>query len=393
MKQADVFVAAAKRTPFAALGGALARLSAPQISAALLGAMRGLFPFPLEMIDEVIIGQVLQGGSGQAPARQAMRLAGFPDSIPACTINKVCGSGLYSLMLAANAIRAGEAQLVIAGGMESMSQAPYISTRGRFSHPMGHERLLDLMLQDGLQDPYSSSHMGEITEEWIEKHGMGRAPQDDYAERSYHLARNAIKKGLFAEEIVPISRDPASNNALLLDDELPTRANLQRLRQLPPVFRKRGTITAANASSLSDGAALTLIASSQAVKEYDLTPLARLKAATTWAMAPGLFPETDIHAVNGLLKKTGLKKENIGLFEINEAFAAVALLTIEGLDVDINRVNVNGGAVALGHPLGASGARLATTLIYEMRRRSEQYGIATLCLGGGEAVAVLFELV
>jgi acetyl-CoA C-acetyltransferase len=389
----DVFLIEALRTPFGAFGGSLSEVPAPDLAARVISELVRRHAVPGNAVDELIIGQVLQGGSGQAPARQASRTADLPDSVHAMTINKVCGSGLKSLMLGADAIRLGEAGVVIAGGMESMSLSPYAMPGARFGHRMGNGALIDLMLHDGLVDPYSGRHMGEITEDWVQGHGLSREEQDAFASRSYARAREALKGGIFEDELVPVVRKTRKGEITIAEDEEPLKADLEKLSSLRPAFRKDGTITAGNASTINDGAALALLAGTDAAKDLGLKPVARLVAAVTHSIAPELFAEAPVEAIRKVSAKAGLKPADIGLFEINEAFAAVPLIAIRQLGLDPERVNVNGGAVAIGHPVGASGGRLTATLIREMKKRRERYGIAALCIGGGEAVAALFELV
>ncbi len=392
-KTEDIFIIEPLRTPFGSFGGSLSDVPAPVLASHVIKEIVTRTQVPAKSIDEVIIGQVLQGGSGQAPARQALRLAGLPDHIPAMTINKVCGSGLKAMMLASDSIRAGESEIVIAGGMENMSLAPYFLPKSRFGKRMGHRQILDMMIYDGLQDAYSGTHMGEITEAWIDKHQLTRREQDEYAIRSFQLAQAAMKNGLLQEELVYVEKKIRKGSVVVSEDEEPMRVDFNKLMSLPSAFRQNGTITAANASTISDGAALALVAGQEAVEKYNLQPVAKLVTSATVGMAPDLFPETDVHGIEKLVQKAGLDMGDIGLFEINEAFAAVVLLTIQMLKLDISKVNVNGGAVALGHPIGASGGRLVAALTREMKRRNERYGIVTLFLGGGEAVASLFELV
>jgi len=342
-------------------------------------------------VDEVILGQVLQGGCAQAPARQAMRFAGIPDSAHAMTINKVCGSGLKSMMLAAQSIRLGDSDVVLAGGMESMSLAPYALPSARFGQRMGNGEMLDLMIHDGLRDPYSGRHMGEITETWIEKCGVSRQEQDAFAERSYRLAQAALTNGTFKDELVPVVRQGRKGEVVVAADEEPNKVDFARLPSLKSVFRKDGTITAGNASTISDGAGGALLVSENAARTHNLRPVARLVAYATNSLSPDLFAEAPVAAIRKVVERAGLKLSDIGLFEINEAFAAVPLVAIRELGLDPETVNVNGGAVAIGHPVGASGARLAATLLREMRGRQVRYGLVTLCIGGGEAVAVIFE--
>jgi len=307
------------------------------------------------------------------------------------TINKVCGSGLKTVMLAADAIRLGDASLVIAGGMENMSLAPYILPRGRFGQRMGHGQILDLMIYDGLQDPDSGRHMGEITERWVAAHGLTREQQDDYAARSYRLAQAAIADGRFQREIVPVVKSTRKEEVTVDRDEEPGKGDPAKLPELRPAFSKTGTITAGNASTINDGAAALLVAGEDAVKRHTLKPLARIVASATNSIDPNLFAEAPVDALRRVADKSGVSLSDVNLFEINEAFAAVPLVAMSQLDLDPDKVNVNGGAVAIGHPIGSSGGRLLTTLVHELHQRQQRYGIATLCIGGGEAVAMLIE--
>lgn len=389
----EVFVVEALRTPFGSFGGMLADVEAPKLAAAVMKGLLERSGLSAEYVDEVIVGQVLSGGCGQAPARQAMRGAGIPDSAHALTINKVCGSGLKAIMLGADSIRLGESRVVIAGGMENMSLAPYMMKKARTGYRMGHGELFDLMIYDGLQDPYTGRHMGEIGEDSVERSALNRAEQDELAVRSYQRAQAAVSGGVFADEIVPFVKQGKKGDEILANDEEPFKGDPAKLPQLRPVFRKEGSITAGNASSINDGAALALLADSDAVKQYGLTPKARIVAAATESRHPDHFPDAPVGAIEKVCAKAGLKISDIDLYEINEAFASVALLAIKGLNLPIDKVNVNGGACAIGHPIGASGARLAATVIRELHKRQLRYGLATLCIGGGEAVAVIFERV
>ncbi|PLX78270.1 MAG: acetyl-CoA C-acyltransferase [Desulfuromonas sp.] len=387
----DVFVVNALRTPFGSFGGQLASVPVPDLGAAVLGPLLEQSGLPGEAISEVILGQVLQGGSGQAPARQAMRTAGLPDIVHAMTINKVCGSGLKAVMLAADAIRLGDAEISLAGGMESMSGAPHALPALRNGQRMGNATLLDLMLHDGLLDPYSGRHMGDMTEDWIAKHGVSRTDQDEWAARSYRRAIAAVDSGRFAGEIVPVVKASRKGEERVERDEEPFRGDVEMLPKLRTVFRKDGSITAGNASTINDGAAALLVASEEAVKHRQLKPLARIVAHSTNSIHPDQFAEAPVGAIERCVAKSGVALADIDLFEINEAFAAVPLVAIRQLRLDPEKVNVNGGACAIGHPIGASGARLATTLIHELHARDLRYGLASLCIGGGEAVACLFE--
>ncbi len=389
----DVYVVEALRTPFGSFGGALADVEAPQLAATVMKGLLERAGLAADLVDEVIVGQVLTGGSGQAPARQAMRYAGLPDDVPAMTINKVCGSGLKALMLGAGSIRLGDADVVIAGGMANMSLAPYILNKGRYGYRMGNGELIDLLVHDGLLDPYSGKHMGVIAEATTQKHGITREEQDAFAIRSYQRAQAAVKGGILKDEIVPVVKQGRKGEAIVSDDEEPFKVDFDKLATLKGAFKKDGTVTAGNASTINDGAALTLLAGGEAVKKYGLVPKARLVAYASNSMHPDQFTEAPVGAITKVLEKAGLKSTDIDLYEINEAFAAVTLLAIKELDLDVGTVNVNGGAVAIGHPLGASGGRLAATVVRELHRQQKRYGLAALCIGGGEAVAVIFERV
>jgi acetyl-CoA C-acetyltransferase len=389
----DVFIVSAKRTPFGSFGGALAAIPAPQLATQVTQFILEETSLPAEAIDEFIVGQVLQAGVGQAPARQAMRMAGIPDSAHAMTINKVCGSGLKSIMLAADSIKLGETQVAIAGGMENMSLAPYLLPSARFGQRMGPGKMLDSMLTEGLLDPDTGNHMGNITEAWIERHRVSRIDQDEYAARSYRLSQNAIANKIFTDELVPVTIKARKGDIIVEQDEEPAKGSIEKLPTLRPVFGKDGTISAGNASSINDGAALALVVGSEALSKYKLTPIARLVASATNSIAPNDFAEAPVEATRKVVAKAGLQLNDIDLFEINEAFAAVPLVAIRQLEIDPDKVNVNGGAVSIGHPIGASGGRLAATLVRELKQRNARYGVATLCIGGGEAVAALFERV
>ncbi len=387
----DVYVVESLRTPLGSFGGVLSDVEAPHLAAAVIKGILERTKIAADAIDEVIIGQVLSGGNGQAPARQAMRYADLPDSIPALTINKVCGSGLKALMLAAGSIRLGDAELVLAGGMENMSLAPYLLSKGRNGYRMGHGELLDLMVYDGLQDPYSGKHMGVIAEATTEKYGMSREDQDAFALNSYGKAQTAIKEGIFKDEIVPVVKKGKKGDVIVSEDEEPFKVDISKLSGLRAAFKKDGTITAGNASTINDGAGMTLLASAEALKKHGLKPRARLVAYASNSIHPDQFTEAPVGAIEKVCAKAGLQLGDIDLFEINEAFAAVPMIAIKTLGLDPEKVNVNGGAVAIGHPLGTSGARLTATLVRELHKRQLRYGLATLCIGGGESVAVIFE--
>ena len=389
----EIYVIEARRTPFGSFGGALSEVEAPALAATVIQSLLERSGVEPGQVEEVIAGQVLSGGCGQGPARQAMRRAGIPDSTHAMTINKVCGSGLKAIMLGAGSIMLGDAEVVVAGGMESMSQSPFVLKKARYGYRMGHGQLLDLMLYDGLQDPYSGRHMGEIAEEAVKRHALGREAQDEFALRSYQLAQAAVSDGVFADEIVPVTKKGRHGKELVGEDEEPYRVDIARMADLRPVFGREGTITAGNASTINDGAAFALLAGGEAVKRLGLAPKARLVAYATCSMHPDQYTDAPVGAIRAVCARAGVALEEIDLIEINEAFAAVPLIAIRELGLDAKKVNVNGGACAIGHPIGASGGRLAAPLVRELQSRKKRYGLASLCIGGGEAVAVIFERV
>ena len=389
----EVFVVESQRTPFGSFGGVLSDVEAPLLGGAVIKALLERTGLDPAEVDEVIAGQVLSAAVGQAPARQAMRAAGIPDAVHAMTINKVCGSGLKSIMLGAGSIMLEDSGLVVAGGMENMSLAPFALKKARYGYRMGHGELIDLMIYDALQDPYSGRHMGEIAEDAVRKHGLTREAQDEFALRSYRLAQDAVKGGVFKDEIAPVVKKGRKGDEVVSDDEEPFKVDFAKLTQLRPVFRKDGTITAANASTINDGAAFSLLAGEAAIKRCNLTPKARIVAYASCSMHPDLYTDAPVGAIKAVCTRAGLKVSDIDLFEINEAFAAVTMIAIKHLELDPAKVNVNGGACAIGHPVGASGGRLAATVIRELHKRQGRYGLATLCIGGGEAVAVIFERV
>lgn len=387
----EVYVVDGMRTPFGSFGGVLSDVAAPQLAAAVMKGILGRNVLPAEAVSEVILGQVLGGGCGQAPARQAMRAAGLPDAIPALTINKVCGSGLKAIMLGSDSIILGNSGMVLAGGMENMSMAPYFLKKARNGYRMGNGELFDLMIHDGLLDPYTDRHMGEIGEDSALRNSLTRAEQDDWAARSFKLAQEAIKSGVLKDEIAPVTKKGRGGDVIISEDEEPLRGDSTKLALLKTPFKKDGTITAGNASSIADGAALLLLAGAAAVKQYNLKPKARIVAYATESLHPDYFPEAPVGAIKKACARAGLTLADIDLFEINEAFASVTLISIKELKLDPDKVNVNGGACAIGHPIGASGARLGVTVIRELQSQNKRYGLATLCIGGGEAVAVIFE--
>jgi acetyl-CoA C-acetyltransferase len=388
----DIVVLSATRTPVGSFLGKLSSLSAPALgSIAIRGALEKARVKP-EQIEQVILGNVLQAGIGQAPARQASLGAGIPNTVPCVTVHKVCGSGMRAVMDVGNAIRAGEYELAVAGGMESMSNAPYLLEKARTGLRMGHATLVDSMIKDGLWDPYGDVHMGSCAEMCVAKYHFTREEQDAYTLESYRRAQNASKSGLFADEIAPVSVPQKRGEAVRIDaDEEPFAAPLEKMGSLKPAFQKDGSVTAANSSKINDGAAALVVASEDRAKAGGWKPIARILAYTGVAQAPEWFTTAPIGAVQRLMQMTGLSISDIDLFEVNEAFAAVALAAIRELGLDPARVNVRGGAVALGHPIGASGARILTTLIHALRKEGKKRGVAAICIGGGEATAMLVE--
>src|SRR5437870_2918712 len=385
------YLVSAVRTPIGGFGGALASLSAPALGAAAVRAAVARAGLTPEAVEQVIMGNVIAAGLGQAPARQAGLGAGIPPAHGALTVNKVCGSGLMAVMLAAQAIRLGDAQVIAAGGMESMSRAPYLLPQARQGHRLGHGPVVDAMILDGLWDPYNDFHMGNAAERTARALGIGREAQDRFAAESYRRAQAAIAEGRFKDEIVPVAATARRGPTTVDTDEEPARIDFTRLAELRPAFEPDGTITAANASTIADGAAALVVAGEDALRRHGLPPRARIVASATAGRAPEEFPVAPIDAVRKVLASAGLATGDIDLFEVNEAFAVVALAAIAELGLDPARVNVHGGAVALGHPIGASGARVLVALLSALEQRGLRRGLATLCLGGGEAVAMVIE--
>jgi acetyl-CoA C-acetyltransferase len=388
----EAVITGAARTAIGSLGGSLADFPAPKLAAIAVAEAVSRGGIRKEDVEQVIMGNVLSAGIGQAPARQAGIYAGIPVSAGALTINKMCGSGLKAVMLAAQSVATDEFEVVVAGGMESMSQAPYLLKKARTGYRLGNDTIFDHMMVDGLMDAYQNIHMGNCAELLAKEHKISREDQDAYAASSYTRALNAIREGRFAKEIVavPIPQRKGDPVPFLVDEE-PGRGNVAKLPELRAVFEKNGTVTAGNASTINDGAAAVVVMSAEGAGKRGIKPLARIAGYATASLEPVWFTVAPVDAIRKLFQKTGVKKEQVGLFEINEAFSGVALAAIRGLSLDPEKVNVNGGAVALGHPIGASGARILTTLLYAMADRGERFGVASLCIGGGEAVAMLVE--
>lgn len=388
----DAVIVSACRTPIGSFLGALSSLSAPRLGAiAVQEAVRRAGIKPAD-VQEVILGNVLTAGEGQAPARQAALFAGLPDSVECMTINKVCGSGLKAVMLAAQAIRAGDADVVVAGGMESMSNVPFALERARTGMRMGHGQMTDLMIKDGLWDVYNDFHMGSAAELCAKECAVPREAQDEFSVGSYRRAQEATTKGWFRDEIVPVKIASKDGETVVDKDEEPFKTNFEKIPKLKPVFQKDGTVTAANASKINDGAAALVVMSADRAKALGARPLARIVASASSARKPEWFTTAPVDVIRKTLERAGLEQKDVDLFEINEAFAVVTLAANKMLGLDESKVNVNGGAVALGHPIGASGARILVTLLHALRARSLKRGMAAICIGGGEASGLIVEM-
>jgi acetyl-CoA C-acetyltransferase len=388
----EVVIAGAARTPIGSFLGTLAGVTAPGLGAVAIRAALLRSGFDPSQVDEVVMGNVLQAGVGQAPARQAARRAGLPDGVPAWTVNKVCGSGLKAVIGAAQSIALGDADVVVAGGMESMSNVPYYDTKQRTGARMGNVSLLDGLVYDGLTDAYDGIHMGICAEMTAERFGIGRAAQDAFAAESTRRAQEAQKQGLFAAEIAPVEIEgKKGEKTVVSEDEGPKVARPDKIPSLKPVFKKDGTVTAANASSINDGAAAVVLTSAERARKDGRPVLARIVAWGGAARKPVEFTIAPADAITSTLAKAGLAAKDVDLWEINEAFAVVSLVNNQLLGLDGSNVDVRGGAVCLGHPIGASGARILVTLLHAMQHAGKRRGLASLCIGGGEAVAVVVE--
>lgn len=387
----EVVIVSAVRTPIGSFQGVLANLTAPQLGAIVIKEAVNRAGIKPEDVSEVIMGNVLPAGEGQAPARQATIYAGLPKSTPCMTINKVCGSGLKAVMLAAQAIVAGDADVVVAGGMESMSNVPYYLPKARTGYRMGNGTIVDGMVHDGLWDCYNNYHMGSAGELCANELNIPRKEQDDFSVESYTRALNAFEKGLFKNEIVPVEIKDKKGVKVIAEDEEPKKTNFEKGLALKPAFAKEGSITAFNASKINDGASALVVMSKEKADALGLKPLAKIVAQTSFAQEPEWFTTAPAYAIQNVVKKANMKVEDIDIFEINEAFAVQALAVIKVAKLDTSKVNLNGGAVALGHPIGASGARILTTLINVLEQQNKKFGLATLCIGGGEASALIIE--
>ena len=387
----ETYIYGYSRTPIGCFNGSLKTVSAPNLGATAIKSVLEKTKINKADINEVIMGNVLSAGVGQAPARQASIYAGLPYSVQCMTINKVCGSGLKAIMLADQAIKQEDAKAIIAGGMENMSMAPHYLLNKREGLNFGDTKLKDAILNDGLWDPYNKMAMGSCAEILNKEEDISREEQDRFAIQSYERSNNAIKNGLFKDEIAPVEVSSRKGSILIDTDEEPLRFNKDKILQLRPVFNKEGSITPANASSINDGAAVLLLGSNS--NSFDAKPIAKIIAHTSFAMDPIYFTKAPIFAIKELIKKTDLSINDIDLFEINEAFSCVSLTAIKQLNLSEEKVNIYGGAVSMGHPIGASGARILVTLLNALKNKKKKYGIACLCIGGGEASAILVEMI
>jgi acetyl-CoA C-acetyltransferase len=393
MNSDPVVILAARRTPVGAFQGALTTVTAPQLGAVAIKAALADSGLAVSQVDEVILGCVLSAGIGQAPARQAALGAGLPSSVPSTTVNKMCGSAMRAVMLGADQILAGTAEVVVAGGIESMSNAPYLLPKARAGYRMGNQEVLDHMFFDGLQSPWDGQLMGCFADTTAEKYEFTRQAQDDFAAESVRRALAAVSKGDFKAEVAPVTARTRKGDVVVDRDETPFTLDIAKIPTLKPAFKKDGTVTAASSSGISDGAAALVLARQSFAATNGLKPLARILGYTSFAREPEWFTLAPVGAIQKLLKQLHWQAKDVDLYEINEAFAAVPMAAMKDLVLDHAIVNVNGGACALGHPIGATGARILTTLLYALKARGKKRGIASLCIGGGEATAIAIELV
>jgi len=393
MEPKDIVIVAAKRTPMGAMLGSLSTLTAPELGAFAHKAAISQAGINASDIDEVIGGCVLQAGIGQAPARQSAIYADIPASIGATTINKMCGSGMKAIMLAHDLIKAGSADIILAGGMESMSNAPYLLAKARAGYRLGHGEIKDHMFLDGLEDAYDRGRlMGYFAEETASKYHFSREEQDEFATRSMKRAIKANENGGFKEEMVPVTISTKKGDVTVNHDEGPDPAKIDKISKLRPAFQKDGTVTAANSSSISDGASSLILMTQENAEKRGLKPLARIISHSSHAQEPEWFTTAPVEAIRNVLNQSGWQPQDVDLYEINEAFAVVTMAAIKDLELNPEQVNIHGGACALGHPIGASGARIVTTLIYALQQQNKKRGVASLCIGGGEATAVAIEM-
>ena len=392
MDKPTVVIASATRTPIGAFQGVLSGATAPQLGAAAIRGALAAASVPAADVQEVVMGCVLPAGLGQAPARQASLAAGIPTGVPTTTINKMCGSGMKAVMMAADQLRAGDVAVALAGGLESMSNAPYLLPKARGGMRMGHGEVLDHMFYDGLQSPFDGQMMGAFAEATAQKYGFSRADQDAFATESTQRALKAVQSGAFAAEITPVTVKGRKGDTVVDRDETPFTVDLAKIPTLKPAFRKDGTVTAASSSSISDGAAAVVLMSAAEAARRGVKPLARILGYTSFAREPEWFTTAPAGAIQKLLTQLGWKASEVDLYEVNEAFAAVAMAAMRDVGFDHSRTNILGGACALGHPIGATGARIIATLVHALRARGGGRGIASLCIGGGEATAIAVEV-
>jgi acetyl-CoA C-acetyltransferase len=392
MQPDDIVIAAARRTPIGAFQGVLSGASATALGAAAIAAAVADAGIAGEDVDQAFMGCVLSAGLGQAPARQAVLAAGLPVGVPCTTVNKMCGSGMQAIMLGHDVLRAGSALIVVAGGLESMSNAPYLLPKARSGYRMGHHEIIDHMFFDGLQDPYDGKMMGHFAENTAKKYGFSRERQDAFAIESVSRAQAAVRDGVFDAELTPVTVGTRKGDVIVDRDETPGTVNVDKIPNLKPAFAADGTVTAASSSSISDGAAATVLMTAAEAGRRGIEPLARIVGHSSAAQQPQWFTTAPIAAIARLHERLGWSPADVDLYEINEAFAVVTMAAIQDLDLDPAKVNVNGGACALGHPIGATGARITTTLVHALRARGLRRGVASLCIGGGEAVAIGVEI-
>ncbi|MCP5089655.1 MAG: acetyl-CoA C-acyltransferase [Gammaproteobacteria bacterium] len=392
MSSDTVVIVAARRTPIGAFQGALSGATAPALGAAAVGAAIADSGVDAKDVDQVLMGCVLSAGLGQAPARQAALAAGVPTGVPCSTINKMCGSGMESIILGHDRIRAGSANVVVAGGLESMSNAPYLLPKARRGYRMGHQETLDHMFYDGLQDPYEGQMMGHFAQVTADKYGFTREQMDEFAIESVNRAQRAVAEGTFADEITPVTISSRRGDVTVSEDETPGTVNIDKIPVLRPAFRNDGTVTAATSSSISDGAAAVVLMSESEAASRGLKPLARIVTHSAFAQEPAWFTTAPVYALKAVHEKLDWTPHDVDLYEINEAFAVVTMAAMTDVGIDHSKVNVNGGACALGHPIGATGCRITVTLLHALRARGLRRGIATQCIGGGEATAIAVEL-
>ena len=392
MSSDPVVIVAAKRTPIGAFQGVFSSASAPQLGAAAIAGAIADAGIAAADVDQVLMGCVLPAGLGQAPARQAAISAGIPVGTAATTVNKMCGSAMMTIMLGHDLLRADSASVVVAGGLESMSNAPYLLPKARRGYRMGHQEVLDHMFCDGLQDPWQNQMMGHYADNTAEKYGFSREQQDAFAIESVSRAQAAVADGTFSAEIAAVTMTTRKGDVTVETDETPGTVSIDKIPTLRAAFKKDGTVTAATSSSISDGAAATVLMTSSEAERREIEPLAHLVGHSSFAQEPAWFTTAPVAAINNLHRKLGWSPDDVDLYEINEAFAVVTMAAMQDIGIDHAKVNVNGGACALGHPVGATGARITTTLLYALRARNLKRGVASLCIGGGEAVAIGVEL-